>query len=53
MTEAAAAQITLGGAGENSITRGVAVLDHLLLALAEAGRFGLRLEIAPGQPEAE
>jgi len=48
-----AAQITLGRAGENSIATGVAVLDHLLLALAEAGRFGPRLEIAPGEPEAE
>ncbi|MGI8886091.1 MAG: imidazoleglycerol-phosphate dehydratase HisB [Gaiellaceae bacterium] len=57
MTEARAAQITLGrpgeSSGENSIATGVAVLDHLLLALAEAGRFGLRLEIAPGEPEAE
>jgi len=53
VTEARAAQITLGRAGENSIATGVAVLDHLLLALAEAGRFGLRLEIAPGEPEAE
>ena len=53
MTEAAAAQITLGQEGENRIATGVAVLDHLLVALAEAGRFGLRLEIAPSEPEAE
>ncbi len=50
---AAAAQITLGHAAENRISTGVAVLDHLLLQLAEAGRFGLRLEIAPDEPEAE
>lgn len=29
------------------------MLDHLLLELAETGGFELRLEIAPGDPEAE
>ena len=53
MTNAAAAQITPGRATENRISTGVAVLDHLLLELAEAGQFGLRLEIAPDEPEAE
>ncbi len=32
---------------------GVAVLDHLLLELARAGRFELQLEIAPDEPESE
>ena len=53
MTNAAAAQIIPGRANENRISTGVAVLDHLLLQLADAGRFGLRLEIAPDEPEAE
>ena len=53
MTEGAVAQIALDRAGESSIATGVAVLDHLLLELAEAGRFGLKLEIAPAEPEAE
>jgi imidazoleglycerol-phosphate dehydratase len=53
VTEGAAAQIAFDRAGESSIATGVAVLDHLLLELAEAGRFGLRLEIAPAEPEAE
>jgi len=48
----AAARIALGD-GERSVTTGVAVLDHLLLELADAGGFELRLEIAPDEPEAE
>jgi imidazoleglycerol-phosphate dehydratase len=48
----AAARIALGD-GERSVATGVAVLDHLLLELAEAGGFELRLEIAPDEPEAE
>jgi imidazoleglycerol-phosphate dehydratase len=40
-------------AGESSIATGVAVLDHLLLELAESGGFQLNLEIAPREPEAE
>jgi imidazoleglycerol-phosphate dehydratase len=53
MTEGAVAQIVVDRAGESSVATGVAVLDHLLLALADAGGFGLRLEIAPAEPEAE
>jgi len=49
----AAARIALGDGGETSVTTGVAVLDHLLLELAAAGDFGLQLEIAPDEPEAE
>jgi imidazoleglycerol-phosphate dehydratase len=48
----AAARIALGE-GETSVATGVAVLDHLLLELARAGGFELRLEIAPDEPEAE
>ena len=47
-----AASISLGD-GESSVATGVAVLDHLLLELAEAGGFELRLEIAPDEPETE
>ena len=53
MTQEAAAQIVLDRGSESSIATGVAVLDHLLLELAVAGGFGLRLEIAPDEPEAE
>ena len=52
MRREAAARIALGG-GETSVATGVAVLDHLLLELARAGGFELRLEIAPDEPEAE
>jgi imidazoleglycerol-phosphate dehydratase len=41
------------GPGASSVATGVAVLDHLLGELAETGGFELRLEIAPGKPEAE
>jgi imidazoleglycerol-phosphate dehydratase len=41
------------GGGASSIATGVAVLDHLLAELADTGGFELRLEIAPGEPEAE
>jgi imidazoleglycerol-phosphate dehydratase len=47
-----AARISLGR-GPSSVATGVAVLDHLLLELAETGGFELHLEIAPGEPEAE
>ncbi|MEX0851429.1 MAG: hypothetical protein WD015_07980, partial [Gaiellaceae bacterium] len=53
MKQQGAARIALGREGESSIATGVAVLDHLLLALAEAGGFQLRLEIAPDEPEQE
>lgn len=52
MTVAGAARISLG-ATESRIATGVVVLDHLLTELAEAGRFSLRLELAPDEPEAE
>ena len=48
-----AAQLTLASGRESRVTTGVAVLDHLLEELARAGGFELRLEIAPGEPEAE
>ena len=52
MTSTGAARVELGGSGSRVAT-GVAVLDHLLEEFAEAGRFGLTLEIAPDEPEAE
>lgn len=52
MTEAGAARVELGGR-ESRVATGVAVLDHLLEELAEAGAFALTLEIAPDEPEAE
>jgi imidazoleglycerol-phosphate dehydratase len=52
MTSAGAAQVVLGGR-ESVIVTGVAVLDHLLEELALAGGFGLVLEVAPDEPEAE
>ena len=52
MTSAGAARVDLGGR-ESQIGTGVAVLDHLLEELAQAGGFGLTLEIAPDEPEAE
>ena len=52
MTRAGAAHVDLSS-GESNVATGVAVLDHLLAELAQAGRFGLRLEIAPDEPEAE
>jgi len=53
MTSPGAAQVTLDGTGESRVATGVAVLDHLLEELARTGGFELRLEIAPGEPEAE
>ena len=52
MTTAGAAQVDLSGRA-SQIGTGVAVLDHLLEELAAAGGFGLTLEIAPDEPEAE
>jgi imidazoleglycerol-phosphate dehydratase len=52
VTNAGAARIDLRG-GESQVATGVAVLDHLLEELARAGGFGVVLEIAPDDPEAE
>jgi imidazoleglycerol-phosphate dehydratase len=52
VTTAGAARIDLAGR-DCRIATGVAVLDHLLEELAAAGDFGLTLEIAPDEPEAE
>ena len=52
MTTAGAAQVDLRGR-QTRVGTGVAVLDHLLEELAGAGGFGLTLEIAPDDPEAE
>ena len=52
MTTAGAARIDRE-AEASQVTTGVAVLDHLLEELAAAGKFGLTLEIAPDEPEAE
>ena len=52
MKREGAALVSLG-AGESSVATGTAVLDHLLLELAEVGGFELRLEVAPDEPESE
>ena len=52
MTSTGAAHVELAGR-TSRVGTGVAVLDHLLEELAEAGAFGLTLEIAPDAPEAE
>jgi imidazoleglycerol-phosphate dehydratase len=48
-----AALVSLGAQGESSVATGAAVLDHLLVELAKAGGFELRLEVAPDEPESE
>ena len=53
MKREGAALVSLAGRGESSVATGAAVLDHLLVALAEAGGFELRLEVAPDEPESE
>lgn len=53
MTREGAALVSLGSGGESTIATGVAVLDHLLAELARAGRFELKIEIAPDDPESE
>ncbi len=53
MTTPSTARVTLTSGGESNVMTGVAVLDHLLEELARTGGFELRLEIAPGEPEAE
>ena len=52
MTTAGVAQVDLRG-HDSRVGTGVVVLDHLLEELAEAGGFGLTLEIAPDEPDAE
>jgi imidazoleglycerol-phosphate dehydratase len=52
VTTAGAAEVDLGGR-RRQVGTGVVVLDHLLEELATAGAFGLTLEIAPDEPEAE
>lgn len=53
MSAPGAARITPGNPSATSVATGVAVLDHLLEELAGAGGFGLSLELAPDEPEAE
>ncbi|HET7743550.1 MAG TPA: hypothetical protein VFK76_02315 [Gaiellaceae bacterium] len=53
MTREGSATVQLGDGSSSSIATGVAVLDHLLDEAAATGGFEVRLEIAPGQPEAE
>ncbi len=52
MTSTGVARIDFAG-DEIRAATGVAVLDHLLEELAAAGGFGMSLEIAPDEPEAE
>jgi imidazoleglycerol-phosphate dehydratase len=52
VTSAGAARVELAG-GDTRIATGVVVLDHLLEELGDAAGFGLQLEIAPDDPEAE
>ena len=52
MTTAGVAQVDLRG-HESRVGTGVVVLDRLLEELAGAGGFGLTLEIAPDEPDAE
>jgi imidazoleglycerol-phosphate dehydratase len=53
VTAAGVARLDFEREVESEVETGVAVLDHLLVELAEAGRFALALEIAPDEPEAE
>jgi imidazoleglycerol-phosphate dehydratase len=48
-----AAVVSLDAREPNNVATGTAVLDHLLLELADAGRFTLRLEVALDEPESE
>jgi imidazoleglycerol-phosphate dehydratase len=52
VTSAGAARVDLSG-GASRVSTGVAVLDHLLEELGDAGGFALLLEIAPDDPQAE
>ena len=53
MSSEGAAQVLIGESSASSIATGVAVLDHLLDEFARTAGFVLKLEIAPGEPEAE
>lgn len=53
MSATGTARISFGDPAASELATGVAVLDHLLGDLAAAAGFELRLEIAPGEPEAE
>jgi len=53
VSSAGAARITLVADGVPRVATGIAVLDHLLAELAHTAGFGLSLEIAPDEPEAE
>jgi imidazoleglycerol-phosphate dehydratase len=46
------ARIELGGSGEANVATGLPVLDHLLGLVASHAGFDLRLEVAPGGPDA-
>lgn len=46
------ARIELAGSGRASVATGLPVLDHLLGLVAEHAGFDLRLEVAPGGPDA-
>ena len=49
MTDTSAgARVTLAAEGSANVTTGLPVLDHLVGQLAEAGRFRVSLEVAPG-----
>jgi imidazoleglycerol-phosphate dehydratase len=47
------ARVDVRGSGAATVDTGIPVLDHLLALLAEHANFDLRLEVAPGDPEAE
>jgi imidazoleglycerol-phosphate dehydratase len=53
VTKSSTVRVSLGDPGGSNVATGVAVLDHLLMELAETGGFDLHLEVAPAAPEAE
>ena len=52
-TRASGARVTFAGKGRAKVATGVAVVDHLLVLLAEHAAFDLTLEVAPGDPDDE
>jgi imidazoleglycerol-phosphate dehydratase len=48
-----AVRLATGAEGAADVVTGIPILDHLLASLARAGRFDLRLELAPGDPQTE